>query len=223
MTRNAAVDRILHAVAPGAGVDLRVLNDLLSRRPRPEVLLPLLADRDPDTVRAGIVFLGMYGSLRECPLLALCLQHHDLGVVQLAEYCLWAIWMRSGSTEGNRHLTEAVHAGRVGNHEEVVRTLCALTALEPGFAEAHFQLGLALAALDRPDEAVRAFRQTLRLNPYHFAAAAALGHSQVALNNLQAALQAYRQAVRIHPLLDDIPQAIDDLEVLVTRGADGER
>jgi cytochrome c-type biogenesis protein CcmH/NrfG len=223
VTRNAAVDRILHAVAPGAGVDLRVLNDLLANRPRPEVLLPLLADRDPETVRAVIVFLGMFGSLRECPLLALCLQHHDLAVVQLAEYCLWAIWMRSGSTEGNRHLTEAVHAGRVGNHEEAVRTLCALTALEPGFSEAHFQLGLALAALERHDEAVRAFRQSLRLNPYHFAAAAALGHAHVALNNLHAALQAYRQAVRIHPHLDDIPQAIGDLEILTGRGATDQR
>ena len=215
MIHNAAVDRILHAAAPGAGINLRILSDLQSRRPRPEELLRLLAERNPDTVRAAVVFLGMYGSSRECPLLALCLQHHDLQVVQLAEYCLWAIWMRGGSSEGNRHLAEAVNAGRESNHEESVRILCALTALEPAFSEAHFQLGLALAGLDRHDEAVRSFRQTLRLNPYHFAAAAALGHACVALNNLRAALDAYRQAARLHPNLEDIYQAIQDLEVLV--------
>ncbi len=215
MTRIPAVDRILRAVVPGISIDRGTLDRLLDSRPAADALLPLLADREAETVRAAVLYLGLYGSARECPLLALCLQHADLAVVALAEHCLWAIWMRGGSAEGNSRLADAIALARIGNFDGAIQLLATLTALEPAFAEAHFQLGLALAALDRNDEAVRSFRQTMRLNPYHFAASAALGHAYVALGNLRGALHAYRQALKIHPHLEDVPQAVAELRMLV--------
>jgi tetratricopeptide (TPR) repeat protein len=215
VTRIPAVDRILHSVVPGIPIDRSALDRLLAGRPAPDALLPLLADHDPQTVRAAVLYLGLYGSVRECPLLALCLQHADHAVVALAEHCLWAIWMRGGSAEGNARLADAIALARIGNHEGAIQLLSTLTVLEPAFSEAHFQLGLALAAIDRNDEAVRSFRQTMRLNPYHFAASAALGHAYVALGNLRGALHAYRQALKIHPHLEDVPRAVAELRTLV--------
>ncbi len=215
VTRIPAVDRILHAVVPGISIDRDVFDRLLVSRPPADALLTLLADNEAETVRAAVLYLGLYGALRECPVLALCLQHADLAVVALAEHCLWAIWMRGGSAEGNARLADAIALARIGNNEEAIQLLSTLTALEPAFAEAPFQLGLALAAVDRNDEAIRSFRQTLRLNPYHFAAAAALGHAYVALGNLRSALHAYRQALKIHPHLEDVPRAVEELRTLV--------
>ena len=136
-------------------------------------------------------------------------------VVQLAEHCLWSIWMQSGSEEGNRHLAAAVGCMKTGDHAAAIKVLDALVAREPEFAEAHFQRGLALAAADQTAEAEDAYRQALRLNPYHFGAAAALGHACVERGHLQAALHFYRQALRIHPQLEDVPDAVHEVECVI--------
>jgi len=38
--------------------------------------------------------------------------------------------------------------------------------IEPDYVEAHVNLGVALAAQDKPDEAIRQFERALQLNPY---------------------------------------------------------
>jgi tetratricopeptide (TPR) repeat protein len=209
---DATVDRILQRVIPGARVQRSILDALLRDQPKPETLVALLAAADPATVRAAVLYLGLYGTVCESAVLALCLHHEDKSVVQLAEHCLWSIWMQSGSEEGNRHLAAAVGCMKTGDHVAAIKVLDGLLAREPEFAEAHFQRGLALAAADQTAEAEDAYRQALRLNPYHFGAAAALGHACVERGHLQAALHFYRQALRIHPQLEDVPDAVHELE-----------
>ncbi len=215
--RDATVDRIVNAVAPGTDFNESLLQELLTDRPRPHEVVPLISSEDAAIVRTAVLYLGVYGTTRECPVLALCLHHADEGVVALAERGLWSIWMQAGSLEGNRHLATAVQRLSSGDSAAAIRTLSLLSTTEPGFAEAQFQLGLALSTADRPDEASRCYRETLRLNPYHFAAAASLGHVCVEQGNLAAALHYYRQALRIHPRLADVPEALRQVEAIVGR------
>ena len=170
-----------------------------------------------EIVRAAVLYLGVYGAARECPVLALCLHHADREVVELAERGLWSIWMQSGAPEGNRRLAAAVASMARGQYGSAVRTLSLLIATEPGFAEAHFQLGIALSSLDRNDEAARAYREALRLNPYHFGAAAALGHVAVEQGNLDAALRYYQQAQKLHPRIADVPDAVRAVRAVLGR------
>jgi tetratricopeptide (TPR) repeat protein len=209
---DGTIDRILQRVIPGAPVQRSVLDGLLRDKPKPETLVALLAAADPATVRAAVLYLGLYGTVCESAVLALCLHHDDASVVQLAEHCLWSIWMQSGSEEGNRHLAAAIGCIKAGDYAAASEVLDALVAREPSFAEAHFQRGLALAAAEQTAEAEDAYRRALRLNPYHFGAAAALGHASVERGHLQAALHFYRQALRIHPQLEDVPDAVHELE-----------
>jgi tetratricopeptide (TPR) repeat protein len=213
------VEKVLQAVAPGAQVDRDLLGGLMGSQLCPEVILPLLADPLVERVRAAVILLGACGSMRDCPLLALCLQHPDQTVVKLAEYCLWCIWMHAGSEKGNRELAGAIDCIRVSAYDNAIDLLQELVAAEPAFAEAHFQLGVALCSVERHQEAARAYRQTLRLNPYHFGAAAALGHTCVQLGNLPGALHHYRQALRIHPSLEDVPKALEQVESIVQQRA----
>jgi len=216
VTFDATVSRILGRAQPGLHVDRSVLDALMRERPKPEALVTLLAVTDPATVRAAVLYLGLYGTVRESAVLVLCLQHEDAGVVQLAEQCLWALWMQGGSEAGNQRLVQAVGHMQSGDHKTAIEVLNCLISQEPGFAEAHFQRGLALCSADQPDEAAKEYRLTLRLNPYHFGAAAALGHSCVEQGNLQRALHYYRQALRIHPHLEDVPDAIHELESAIS-------
>jgi tetratricopeptide (TPR) repeat protein len=193
-----------------------VLSDLVREKPRPEALVSLLAAADPTTVRAVVLYLGLYGTSREAPLLALCLHHTDAGVVRLAEHCLWSLWMQSGSEDGNRSLARAIQAINRGNYSEAVETLGMLLDREPGFPEAHFQRGLALSSAEDPQAAAREYRAALRLNPHHFGAAAALGHALLEQGDLRGALRFYRKALRIHPRLEDLPDAVRELELVLS-------
>lgn len=215
MTFDATVKRILEWVEPGLNVDRSVLDALLREKPTPEALVSLLAAGDPATVRAAVLYLGLYGTARESAVLALCLHHEDAGVVRLAEHCLWSLWMQDGSEDGNRALHDAVKFMQSGEYPRAIAVLSDLVAREPRFAEAHFQRGLALCSADQPNEAEKEYRETLRLNPYHYGAAAALGHTCVEQGNLPGALHYYRQALRIHPRLDDVPDAIRELETVI--------
>ncbi|MCK4341495.1 MAG: tetratricopeptide repeat protein [Phycisphaerae bacterium] len=215
MTDGLTVDQVLRSGPPQVSVNRRVLARLLRERPDPEAVERFLSYPDIETVRAVVLYLGVYGSLHECPLLALCLQHPDCGVVELAEYGLMSIWMQSGTKRGNRHLAAAIGCIKEGDYTTAIHLLSMLAAEEPSFSEAFFQRGLALCYLDRHDEAGRAYRQALRLNPYHFGAAAALGHTCIEQGNMAGALHFYRHALRIHPRLEDLPEAVRQLECLV--------
>ena len=222
MRHDATVNRILQRVSPGARLQRSVLDTLLRNKPQPETLVALLAAADPETVRAAVLYLGLYGTMCESAVLALCLHHEDEGVVQLSEHCLWSIWMQAGSKEGNRRLAAAVGNIKTGDYAAALDVLDGLVAREPAFAEAHFHRGVALASTDRVDDAEQAYREALRLNPYHFGAAAALGHACVERGHLHAALHFYRQALRIHPHLEDIPDAVHELVAVIgTRRSNG--
>jgi tetratricopeptide (TPR) repeat protein len=214
---NAAVQRILARVAPGAFWDRDVLDDLLQQRPTPEQLAGLLADDHPARVQAALLYLGVFGSQREVPVLALCLHHQDSTVAQLAENCLWAIWMQAGDAAGTRALSEGLAHSQDGNHWAALCIFNRLVEDQPDFAEAHFQRGLVLAALDRTAEALVAFREALRLNPYHFAALAAIGHALVEQGDYVQALEYYRRALRIYPRLADVPEAVEAINTLLAR------
>jgi tetratricopeptide (TPR) repeat protein len=216
----ATVDRILQRVQPGLHLDRSALDNLIQEKPKPEKLVSLLAAADPTTVRAAVLYIGLYGTPREAPLLALCLHHADVGVVRLAEHCLWSLWMQSGTADGNRSLARAIQAMNSGKYAEAVQTLDALLAREPDFAEAHFQCGLALTSAEEPAAAVREYRLALRLNPHHFAAAAALGHALLEQGDLRGALRFYRKALRIHPRLEDLPDAVRELEFVLASRCD---
>lgn len=218
MMRDAAVDQVLRSVSADVCVDRQVLATLLRERPGTDAVVALLSVPADPVVRAAVVYIGLYGSVQDSPLLVLCLQHRDDGVAGLAEHCLWSLWMQAGSPVGNRQLAAGVDAIRDEDYSAAVAVLRTLSEQESTFAEAHFQLGLALCLLERTEEAARAYRETLRLNPYHFGAMAALGHANVELGNVPGALRYYRRALHVHPRMEDVRDAVQQIEDMVGRG-----
>jgi len=216
--QDLSAEQVLHAGLPNVPVDRPTLGWLLRNRPSTEVVIGLAGSSDVSVARAAIAYLSACGTMQDCPLLALHLHHNDEGVAELAEYGLWSIWMQAGSPAGNRRLAQGIGCIKSGSYTRAVELLDDLNDDEPEFAEAHFQKGLALAFLNRLDEAAVAYREALRLNPYHFAAAEGLGHIAVEQGQPAAALEHYRRALRIHPRLTAIAGAVRALERVVDAG-----
>ena len=82
-------------------------------------------------------------------------------------------------------------------------TLCRCStravALRPGEPEFHSNLGLALAELDRYDDAVAAYRRAIALDAAHANAWSNLGLALTASNAIPAAIDALRKAVALRP------------------------
>ncbi len=72
-------------------------------------------------------------------------------------------------------------------------------AIQPDFAEAHNNLGIALRLLGRLDEAQETLRTALMLRPDYAEAHSNLGNVLTAAGRFQEAVQSYRQAIALRP------------------------
>jgi protein O-GlcNAc transferase len=89
-------------------------------------------------------------------------------------------------------------AGQLGAAETCYRQLL---ATQPNLAEAHSNLGSALAGQGKLDEAVAAIRQAISIKPDYADAYSNLGNALTRQGQLDEAVAAYRQAIRIKPNL----------------------
>ena len=71
--------------------------------------------------------------------------------------------------------------------------------IRPDYAEAHNNLGLALAGLGKFDGAAACFRKALQLNPRDAGTHYNLGQALACCGRLDEAIAQYRQAVEIEP------------------------
>jgi tetratricopeptide (TPR) repeat protein len=115
----------------------------------------------------------------------------------------------------------AVAHRSAGRAAEAVQILTALTAQQPRWAAAHYELGVSLGADRRGDEAVAALRRALELKPdLHDAWRALADHLTVA-GDVQAADDAYAQHIRYStrdPRLLEAGAALCENRVAVAEG-----
>ncbi|TWT43978.1 Tetratricopeptide repeat protein [Phycisphaerae bacterium RAS1] len=177
-----------------------------------ERVFGLLESSSGEVVRSAATCLGLNGNMKHCAGLAELLHHPDPVIAASAEESLWRIWMRAGTPDGNQDLAAAVGAIQREQYDEAIELLSELILIEPGFAEAHHQLGLSQCVLMRLHDSLTAYREALRLNPFHFSAAAGMGHCYIELSDFRRALHAYKRALKIYPRLEGIPGAVATLE-----------
>jgi tetratricopeptide (TPR) repeat protein len=112
----------------------------------------------------------------------------------------------------------AVARRSAGQAAESVKILTALTAQQPRWAAAHYELGLSLGADRKGDEAVAALRRALELKPDLHEAWRALADHLTAAGDAQGADDAYAQHIRYStrdPRLLDAGAALCDNRIAV--------
>lgn len=80
--------------------------------------------------------------------------------------------------------------------------------LQPAYAEAHYDLGVAYNKLGRNREAVGAYQQAIHFKPDFFQAQNRLGVAYNDWGKRNEAMKAYREAIRLKP---DYPEAFNNL------------
>lgn len=178
-------------------------------------LSELMASADPATAATALKCMGRIGGLRDCDTIARLLNHEHSVVAECAEDALWRIWMRAGTRDGNSRLARAIELIGRDDLSSAAVALEELTRCEPGFAEAHHQLGIVYSLLDRLDEADREFRRAVELNPTHFSAVANLGHVAANREDIEGAAAQYRKALEIHPRIEGLAEILAEIESVI--------
>lgn len=95
------------------------------------------------------------------------------------------VWAQSSG--GSAPFVQATEAMRAGDLEAAAADFAAIVKQSPGFAEAHFNLGLVNEERGRYDEAIASFQKALALKPHLHGANLFLGVTEFRLNHLEKA------------------------------------
>ena len=125
-------------------------------------------------------------------------RRHESGDLAGAEQGYRAILRADARDADATHLLGLI-AHQRGDHAAAVAQIGAAIALKADKAIYHYNLGNALAALERPQAAVESFRTAARLDPAHLAARSNLAHALTQASQHQEAAAEFRQLLRLQP------------------------
>lgn len=123
---------------------------------------------------------------------------HESGDLAAAEQRYSAILRDDARNADATHLLGLI-AHQRGEHGLAVAQIGAAIALKADKAIYHYNLGNALAALERPQEAAESFRAAARLDPAHVAAHHNLAHALTQTRQYRDAAAEFRQLLRLQP------------------------
>jgi len=110
---------------------------------------------------------------------------------------LWEAWRRQ--SDAMAHYSIRLDPTHPGTSVEEIAERRAAIRIMPDGAEAHNNLGRALANQGKLDEAIAEFREAIRLEPTHSAAHFNLGVALANQGKLDEAIAEYREAIRLEP------------------------
>ncbi len=200
--------------------DAATLAQSVLSRWTPAQICKLLKHANVDVRRVATVTMGMIGDMSHNSCLTHALSDADRQVNQMAEHALWSIWFRSGSPQAARPFREGLEHLSADQHETAIQKFHQATTVDPDFAEAYNQWGIACFLAARYDESIKACRRAIQLVPTHFGAISGMGHCFAQLGELNLALRCYRRARRINPHLEGIADAITRLQTKISDMSD---
>ena len=95
--------------------------------------------------------------------------------------------------------TKAMLLYELGRYEEVIKTYNQFIWLNPNYAIAYYNLGLALGKLGRYVEAINAYDQAIELNPQYEEAYYNKGSVLYELGRYEEEVKAYNRAIELNP------------------------
>jgi tetratricopeptide (TPR) repeat protein len=123
-----------------------------------------------------------------------------------AEATLWAMWCRSGRTDLDTRLAEAVAAMERRDFARAERLLTALVEAAPAWAEAWNKRATVRYLAADYVGAIADCQETLARTPHHFGALSGQGLCHMALEQYGPAAVMFRRALLVHPHLEAVRQ-----------------
>jgi len=187
----------------------------VTRKWTPGQVCDLLRDTNVDVRRVATVTMGMIGNKDHVNCLCNALRDPDRQVNQMAEHALWSIWFRSGKPEASTPFRDGLTLLSADQHDDAQEKFLEAAAIDPTFAEAYNQCGIACYLKGDYAGSIKACRRAIQLVPMHFGAISGMGHCFAQTGELNLALRCYRRARRINPQLEGINDAINRLQTKI--------
>ena len=130
--------------------------------------------------------------------LALAVQHHQAGRLQVAEQLYRLILQAEPNHADAIHLLGVI-AYQFGRLDEAAASYRRAIEIDPGNAETHNNLGVALCHQGNLDEAVVCWQRAVELKPDYAEAHKNLGNALMDLGKLDEAIACYRRALQFGP------------------------
>ena len=192
--------------------DIENFQQQVSARYTEGTLARLIDSPDVTGRRAGILALGLLGTMASNGVVARALRDSDPTVRDLADNALWAIWYRADTPENNTTLEQVRLLIQHDRLADAVTRASRLIVLAPNFAEAYNQRAIAHFFQGQFQESAEDCERVLERNPYHFGALAGLAQCQIRLEKRREALKTLRRALRLQPFSKGLRQAVSSLE-----------
>jgi len=129
-----------------------------------------------------------------------------------AEDRIFEIWMDSGSPTINVLMDWTMKAMDDENYPLALDFLDRITTLEPDYAEGWNKRATVFFLTDQYGLAIGDLERVLALEPRHFGALAGLGQILREVGDPKRALDAFRAALAIDPHMEDIGEAMENIE-----------
>jgi tetratricopeptide (TPR) repeat protein len=122
------------------------------------------------------------------------------------------IWLQSGSNTVDLLMEWTLEAIDAEDYPRALDFLDRIITLEPGYAEAWNKRATVHFMNDDLPKSIADLEMVIALEPRHFGALAGLGAILDELEEDELALTAFRHALELDPFMDDVQEAIDDIE-----------
>jgi tetratricopeptide (TPR) repeat protein len=136
----------------------------------------------------------------------------DEAAAKAAENDIIEIWLNSGSDTIDLLMNWTIEAIERKNYPLALDYLDRMIALRPDYAEAWNKRATVHFLVDDYAKAIADIEQTLAREPRHFGALSGLGTIMRDIGEEDRALTAFRQALEIDPYLDNVKEAVAEIE-----------
>ncbi|MCP4379922.1 MAG: hypothetical protein GY798_00590 [Hyphomicrobiales bacterium] len=129
-----------------------------------------------------------------------------------AERAILNLWMESGSDTVDLLMTWSLAAMQADFHARALDFLDRVVLMQPDYAEGWNKRATVYFLMEDYGRSIADIGQVLEIEPRHFGALSGLGMILRALGEEERAITAFRSALAVNPHLEDVRDALDELE-----------
>jgi tetratricopeptide (TPR) repeat protein len=136
----------------------------------------------------------------------------DKDEAKAAETRILTLWLESGSDTIDLLMGWVISAIEDKDYAAALDLLDRVISMKPEYAEGWNKRATVYFLLDDYSKSVSDIRRALALEPRHFGALSGLGMIMRSLGDNKGAMAAFRQALEVDPYLDNVREALQELE-----------
>jgi tetratricopeptide (TPR) repeat protein len=133
-----------------------------------------------------------------------------------AELAILRLWLESGSDTVDLLMGWSLKAMEQKNYALALDFLDRIVAMKPDYAEGWNKRATVHFLMEDYSKSIADIGRTLELEPRHFGALSGLGMILANIGDDKRAIEAYKRALDVDPYLDNVDNALENLEAKVS-------